>query len=120
MAMTLTVTFDTFNAVHAAEPTVLIRGIANFGNPYVVGGHEMTAAIVNAALLAAGRHASCTVSAVIDVESGTASDNVTRTSFVPATKKIMGWVTATEAELAAIDVSAATYNFPVTIWATKV
>jgi hypothetical protein len=97
----------------------MIRGIANFGNPYVVGGIEMTAAIVNAALLAAGRHADCTVSAVLDVAPGTCSDNVTRTTFVPATKKIMGYVSATEAELGAIDVSAATYNFPVTIWATK-
>jgi hypothetical protein len=119
MAMTLTVTSATFTAKDAARPTVVIRGLANFGNPYSVGGHEMTAAIVNAGLLASGLHADCTVSAITDCLPGMAADYATHCTFVVATKKIMGYVAATHAELGAIDVSAAAYNFPVTIWATK-
>jgi hypothetical protein len=118
MALTLTVTSATFGAIDAANPIVEIRGIANFGT-YATGGIEMTAAIVNAALLASGLHAGCTVSAVTDCEPGHAADYVTATTFVVASNKIMGWVVATHAQYAELDLSNASYNFPVTIWATK-
>ena len=119
MAITLTRTFDTYDAANTADRTVMFRGYINWDSSYPTGGEAISVSMLNTAIVAA-RHAGCTCSALVDVVPGIPADGSIWTCFDAANSKVLAFVGTTGAQVGnGVDISNVSYKTPVTIWATK-
>jgi len=120
MALTLTHIEDDHDAIHAAERTGTLRALAVWDNSYPTGGEALTTAMINAALVAGGRHAGCTASAIVQVTPGLPTDNSIHVTWDSGNAKLVAYVTATEAEVGnGVDLSAVGFKTQILIRYTK-